>query len=216
MKSRRLMFVCAGAAGLSLAAFWASAGPLAPPAGPVSSTSPSLASLEASINAISSASAGPADTSTLPGDATDGRPLMVPGGQSGMTYRVEVAGQADGFWDVVEFSESIEVVEQTIINQQGQQVTIPVPGRTALPRVLLVRDFEANPAISDWWDLVKSGNVVSARTSASIVLLDDQGFEIARWNIYDCWPSAYDHRAIDGQWSEQLMIVGEFIERVSS
>jgi hypothetical protein len=213
MKSSNLLIMCAGLTSLSVAAFWADAGPLTPPAGPVSSTSPSLSSLETSINALAGADT-PADTSTTPGDAFDGRPLMIAEGQTGLAFVLEIAGFGSSYWYFAEFGESVNVVLQQVVNQQGQQLTVPVAGGRALPQVMLVRDLTTDPVINSWWDLVKDGNVAAARTSASLIVFDNRLNEIARWNLYNCWPAALDHRAIDGQMAEQIRIVGEQIERV--
>jgi len=213
MKSLNLLIVCAGLTSLSVAAVWANAGPLTPPAGPVSSTNPSLSSLEASINALAGADT-PADTSTTPGDSLDGRPLMVAGGQTGLTYVFEISGYGSSYWQVAEFSESVNVSLQQVVNQQGQQLTVPVAGGRALSQIMLVRDLTTDPVIYGWWDLVKDGNFAAARASASLIVFDSNSNEIARWNFYNCWPAALDHRAIDGRMAEQMRVVGDEFERI--
>lgn len=213
MKSTDRLFICVGVASLCAAGFWANAGPLAPPPGPVTETNPSLASLESSMNALAAAGA-PADTSTTPGDATDGRPLMLSTGQSGLIYRLEIAGHGIADWSAVELGESIEVNEHPVINANAQEFITPVPGRVRMQRLLLVRDLTPDATIDTWWNLVKIGTWGSAQTAASLIVLDSQLNEVARWNFYDCWPAALDHRAIDGRMSEQLLIVAKFSERV--
>jgi hypothetical protein len=213
MRSHDRLSICIGVASLCAAGFWANAGPLAPPPGPVTETSPSLASLENSINALATAGA-PADTSATPGDASDGRPLMLSTGQSGLIYRLEIAGYGVADWSVAELGESIEVNEHPVINSNGQEFITPIPGRVRTQRLLLVRDLTADSTIDTWWNLVKDGSLGAAQTTASLIVLDSQLNEIARWNFYDCWPAALDHRAIDGRMSEQLLIVAKFSERV--
>ncbi|MHC4976512.1 MAG: phage tail protein [Planctomycetota bacterium] len=195
--------------------FWAVAGPLTPPAGPVADTSPSLADLDASISALAGAGAGPADTATTPGDSTDGRPLMTPAGFTGLIYELEIAGfGTTSTWEVVEFGESVSIIEVTVVGPGGLEVTTPVPGRRAIPQIVLVRDLSQDPTVHNWWGLVRNGNVAGARTTAALIIYDGALTEIARWNLYNCWPSSYEYRAIDGRMAEQLVIVGEDLERV--
>jgi T4-like virus tail tube protein gp19 len=49
--------------------------------------------------------------------------------------------------------------------------------------------FAGDPALFEWWRDVAQGTL--ARRDVSIVLLDEQRQEVARWNLSRAWPVTY-------------------------
>jgi phage tail-like protein len=66
--------------------------------------------------------------------------------------------------------------------------------------------------------MVLEGKISDARRSMSVVLLDDEGQEFARWNFFEAWPCRYtppDLDAMDnGVALETFEIVYERMVRV--
>lgn len=199
-------------AGTALAALaitvLAIAGPLSPPGGPVASTSPSLADLEA---ALATSTAGPADTSSTPGSALDGKPLSVPDAVR-VFAELQVGGVTTGFWHVSDLGRTTEIVEY----RDGQEPmnAIPLPGANALPAVSLIRPLSSDLSANDWYTLVESGDIVAARQDAELCVFDESGVLIAKWSLRQAWPWSLDVRCDGGACAEQLTIIMEHLIRV--
>lgn len=65
-----------------------------------------------------------------------------------------------------------------------------LPGRVAWEPVVLRRGFTGDPTLFQWWSDVLHGNV--ARRNVSIVLLDEQRNEVARWHLNRAWPQKWE------------------------
>lgn len=67
-------------------------------------------------------------------------------------------------------------------------------GAISTDSILLRRAFDGDRSLYEWWQLVRNGDP-SARCSMSIVVLDDQAHEVARWNVVGAFPRSHriDH-----------------------
>jgi phage tail-like protein len=64
-----------------------------------------------------------------------------------------------------------------------------LPGRVEWGPVVLRRGFTGDPALFAWWQEVLQGNVT--RRDVSIVLLDEERADVARWLIRRAWPQKW-------------------------
>jgi phage tail-like protein len=115
------------------------------------------------------------------------------------TFTVEIEGTAAGmFREVSGLSVETEVVEY----RDGSTNDIrKLPGRTTWPDIVLKRGFTGNTELYDWaMTYLRTGAVV--RRSGSIIMSDQSGNQIARWNFHNAWPVKWDGPTLDASGAE--------------
>ena len=89
-----------------------------------------------------------------------------------------------------------------------------LPGRVAYGPLVLRRGFAGDPALFQWWLAIAQGNL--DRRNVSVVLLDEQRQEVARWNLRRAWPTKWDGPALNARGNdvaiETLELAHEGIE----
>ena len=130
-------------------------------------------------------------------------------------FIVELEGLTVGRFKAVDGLDSeTEVVEY----QDGEDLRLRKrPGRTKFSNVVLKRGY-ADKAMDELWEwrkTVMEGKVV--RKSGSIILLNDHGKDIARYNFFEAWPCKWKGWDLDGKGTdvaiEELELAVEWIER---
>jgi phage tail-like protein len=64
-----------------------------------------------------------------------------------------------------------------------------LPGRVEYRPLVLRRGFAGDASLYQWWQAVAQGTL--DRRNVSVVLLDEQRQEVARWNLRRAWPAKY-------------------------
>jgi phage tail-like protein len=128
-------------------------------------------------------------------------------------FRVEIADIAVGACMEVSGLESTTEVHET---GDGEDLTIRKrPGRTSYSNIVLRRGFTNTDELWTWRKSVVDGRV--ERKCGSIVLCDDAGGEIMRYNFFDAWPCRWKSSMLSakerGTVFEEIEIVVEKIER---
>jgi phage tail-like protein len=104
-------------------------------------------------------------------------------------FRVEIGGiQQAGFSECSGFGSNIDVVEYREGNEPMR--VRKLAGRTSFPNIVLKWGITASRDLVDWHQQTVDGNIQPQ--NGSIVLLDNQGNEVARWNFVNGWPSKWD------------------------
>jgi phage tail-like protein len=89
------------------------------------------------------------------------------------------------------------------------------PGRTTYSNIILKRGYINTHDLWDWYKKVMEGKV--SRKSGSIILCDDDGTEVCRYNFFEAWPCRWKsmlfNASEDASLIEELEIVVEKIER---
>jgi len=120
-----------------------------------------------------------------------------------------------GFSEVGGLVSESEVVEFRVGNSPA---TLKFPGRTHYSNVVLRRGCTVSSELSDWRRRIENGE--NDRRSGSVILLDSEMQETARWNFFEAWPCRYEapkFNAADTAVSiETLELCVERIERVSA
>lgn len=75
-----------------------------------------------------------------------------------------------------------------------------LPGRVEYEHLVLRRGFTTNRDLYEWWREIVQGNV--DRRNVSVILLDEQRQEVARWNLRRAWPTKYDPPSFRAQGNE--------------
>jgi phage tail-like protein len=97
---------------------------------------------------------------------------------------VEVAGFRD--------AELPEIRIEAVAYREGTDTTSAprlLPGRAEHGRVTLRRGFSGDERLFEWIAELAAGNVV--RRNVSVVLLDEERNEVARWNLRRAWPAKW-------------------------
>lgn len=133
-------------------------------------------------------------------------------------FMIEVQDQIKGFFtECSGLGSTTEVTEHLVVGKNGQQVVKKVPGRLKWDDIVLKRGVTSSMDIWDWRKMVEEGKVLEARKNGSIVMLDQTGTEVARWNFERGWPSKVSgpQPKSDGNdiSVEELTIVHEYIVR---
>ena len=128
-------------------------------------------------------------------------------------FSVEIAGVPQGA-----FAEcrGLEVLVEVIETIDGNDLIVRKrPGRVHNQNVVLVRGYTNSPALWDWTKSVLDGTV--ERKSGSVILLDDAGGEITRYNFFEAWPCKWKGfefaRGGNDASIERLEIAVEKVER---
>jgi phage tail-like protein len=137
---------------------------------------------------------------------------------SNYRFRVEIDGVA-----AASFSEvSIEPTTTAVIEyREGGDPTHvrKLPGLTRFGNVILKRGVTASLDLVNWHLQVVRGPVSNVRRNLSIVVLDADGQDLARFNVVNAWPVKYDPGDLNAEGNdvfiELLELVNEGIERVS-
>lgn len=128
-------------------------------------------------------------------------------------FKVEIEGVTVGAFRNVEGLESeTEIVEY----QDGDDIILRKrPGRTKYSNVVLKRGYINNDELWQWRKKVIDGLV--ERKSGSVILCDDDGSEIMRYNFFESWPYKWKGFTLDGKGTdvnvEELELAVEKIEK---
>lgn len=105
-------------------------------------------------------------------------------------FGIEFQGQITGaFRECTGLGSENEVVEYKASGPKGEFVIQKVPGRMKWNNVTLKRGITDALDLWDWRKLVEEGKIGEARKNGSIVMFNQEGAEIARWDLVNAWPS---------------------------
>ncbi len=130
-------------------------------------------------------------------------------------FKVEIGGVAQAYFKGVDgINAELEVIEF----QDGEDLTLRKrPGRAKYGDVTLKKGYIVTRDLQDWWHNARKGQY--DRRDISIVLNDNAGGELRRWNLYGCWPKQWKINALDGKGNdvvtEEIFFVVEEIEIAS-
>jgi phage tail-like protein len=128
-------------------------------------------------------------------------------------FKVEIEGVTQGAFRNVEGLESeTEIVEY----QDGDDIILRKrPGRTKYANIVLKRGYVNNDELWQWRKKVIDGAV--ERKSGSVILCDDDGAEIMRYNFFEGWPAKWKGFQLDGKGTdvnvEEIELAVEKIEK---
>ncbi|MBI4203268.1 MAG: phage tail protein [Chloroflexi bacterium] len=134
------------------------------------------------------------------------------------SFRVEIEGVDAGLFTSVDGLS----VEQEVIEYQsgGEQLIRKLPGRLKYANITLKRGLIAPNILNDWIEqsLERSRKgEVPERKSGSIIILDQSGNDVARFNFFQGWPCRYEGPKLDssgtGGLAEEMVICIEYFEQ---
>lgn len=127
-------------------------------------------------------------------------------------FKVEIEGVTVGAFMEVNGLESVTEVLET---NDGNDLNIRKrPGRTTYSNIVLRRGFTNSDELWNWRKIVANGDI--ERRSGSIILCNDKGDEIMRYNFFEAWPCRWKTSPLNAQnrsvLVEEIEIVVEKIE----
>lgn len=136
-------------------------------------------------------------------------------------FRLELGEDVESLFENVSgMNSETEVITHKIVDQKGNPNTYNIPGRENFGELTLKRGITNNMDIWDWRAQVVRGDMSGARTNGSIVALNVDGSEAARWDFFNAWPSKITGTELitksDQYAIEELVIVLDSLERVAT
>ena len=109
-------------------------------------------------------------------------------------FTVEISGVNAGYFKGVSgLSAELEVVEF----QDGDDLFLRKrPGRAKFGNVTLTKGYIVTSDLQEWWRAARDGQY--DRRDVSIILNDNAGNELRRWNLYGCWPCKWETSPLVG------------------
>jgi phage tail-like protein len=131
----------------------------------------------------------------------------------GFNFKVEIDNVTQGAFKAVD---GLEVETEIIEFQDGDDRTLRKrPGRTKFSDVTLKRGIVENRELWDWFEEIQAGK--HERKSVSIVLCDDSGDEVMRYDLFEAWPCKWKGFSLDGKGTdvavEEISFVIEGMKR---
>ncbi|NJM08124.1 phage tail protein [Candidatus Gracilibacteria bacterium] len=147
-------------------------------------------------------------------DAVAGDPLV------GFNFGVLIEGGVSGYFtECSGLGSETEVIEHKVVGKDGKEFVRKIPGRLKWGDITLKRGITTSMDFWEWRKQVEDGKVDGARKDGSIIMYDQDGKEVARWNFEKAWPSKISGPSVktdDNAVSvEELTIVHEYIKRVT-
>lgn len=146
-------------------------------------------------------------------DVVSGDPLI------GHHFVVEIGAITGYFISVSGMGSETAVVDHKVVTNGTNSVNRKVSGRLTWGDITLKRGVTGNLDFWEWRSQVRNGGVASARQDGSIIMYDQEGTEVARWNFERAWPISISgpDMTSDGDEiaMEEVVITHEYIERVT-
>lgn len=122
-------------------------------------------------------------------------------------FRVEVEGlEQAGFNEVSGFDASIDVIEY----REGNELTTPrkLPGLTKYGNITLKWGTTDSVELYEWLQECVEGTI--ERKTITIIALDEEGNDVATWQVIEAWPTRYTAPSFNGLGAEVAIEMLEF------
>lgn len=129
-------------------------------------------------------------------------------------FKVEIEGVDAGHFTSVD---GLSIEQEVIEYQNGDDpLTRKRPGRVSYGEVTLTKQYAAGSILNDWIEQARLGNSQYTRKNVSVILTDQQGTQLKRWNLFECFPMSWKLITLDSKSDdtlyEELVIVVEYFE----
>jgi phage tail-like protein len=134
-------------------------------------------------------------------------------------FGVEFQGSVVGaFRECTGLGSENEVVEYKASGPKGEYTIKKVPGRMKWQNITLKRGITDSLDMWKWRKIVEEGKIDEARKNGSIVMFNQKGEEVARWDFVAAWPNKITGPTANAQNNEvaieELEITHEGYSRV--
>ncbi|MUT67112.1 phage tail protein [Paenibacillus sp. NEAU-GSW1] len=114
-------------------------------------------------------------------------------------FRVELEGlEQGGFSEVTGFEATMDVIEY----REGNEVTTPrkLPGLTKYGNITLKWGTTESMELYEWIQECVEGTI--ERKTITIIALDEEGEDVATWQVIEAWPVKYTAPTFNGTGNE--------------
>ncbi len=120
-------------------------------------------------------------------------------------FRVEIEGvQAGAFRACSGLKVETEIFEY---GEGGDNSQVhKLIGQTKVGNITLRKGFVNTDALWKWRDEITKASGKVKRRNVSIVICDDAGQELSRWNCYDAWPVRWEGPEFDAATTSQAAV----------
>lgn len=133
-------------------------------------------------------------------------------------FRVEIDGIT-----TAAFSEATipDTTTDSVDYREGTDATHQrkLSGLNKYGNITLKKGLTDSMELYEWKKQVEQTGATGARKNLSLILIDEEGNDKARWNVAEAWPTKYDSSDFSAKGNEvvieSLEIVHEGVERVS-
>jgi phage tail-like protein len=109
----------------------------------------------------------------------------------GFKFRVQIGGiQRAGFREV----SGLDAATDSIDYREGDDKTLTIhklPGLKKFSNLTLKRGITNDLDLWKWRKQVMDGKIKDARQNGSIILMDDEGNDVAQWDFVAAWPTKW-------------------------
>lgn len=138
----------------------------------------------------------------------------------GFNFRLEIEGKLAGYFTEANgIGSEHEIVEHKAVDDSGHEIVQKIPGRLKWENVTLKRGITDAMDIWDWRKLVEDGKLGDARTNCSIIMMDRNYEDVARWDFVNAWPSKVSGPSVKSDSNEfgveEVTLVHEGMVRAS-
>lgn len=138
----------------------------------------------------------------------------------GFSFAIEVQGIIGGFFSEVSgLGSETEVIDNKVVSEDGKkEIVRKIPGRMKWGDISLKRGITSIMDVWAWRKLVEDGDIVGARKNGSIMMYNQSGDLVAKWDFVNAWPSKVSGPSIQADSNalgvEEMTLVHEGINRV--
>ena len=136
----------------------------------------------------------------------------------GFNFRVEIANTSQAvaaFREVSGLTANVDPVEYRVGNSRDLHV-VKLFGLRKYSNIIFKWGITTNNELWTWYKQIVNG--IADRRNGAVVLLDEVGADVLRWNFYEAWPCKLDWPAMNATANEvavqSLELCAEKVEMV--
>jgi phage tail-like protein len=138
----------------------------------------------------------------------------------GFAFRLEIEGKLAGFFtECSGIGSEHDIVEHKVVDDSGHELVQKIPGRLKYSDVTLKRGITEKMDVWEWRQNVEDGKMGDARTNCSIIMMDRDYTDVARWDFENAWPSKVTGPSVKADSNEfgveEVTLVHEGLKRYS-
>lgn len=115
-----------------------------------------------------------------------------------INFVIEIEGKKAGFAECSGLTTDTDVVEYR--EGTDPHYVRKLPGLRKVTNIVLKRGFTQDKSLYDWRKTVLDGK--TERKNGSIVLRDEAGKDVLRWNFFEGWPVKWEGPALNAETNE--------------
>jgi phage tail-like protein len=133
-------------------------------------------------------------------------------------FRVEIDGVAQANFCEVAIPDSTSEIIEYREGTDAVSNTRKLAGSVTYGNLILKWELTASMELYNWRKTVEQGKISSVRKNLSVILIDEEGNDAARWDFTNAWPSKYKAPDLNAKGNdvamETLEIAYESMQRV--